>query len=370
MISILSMAINTAISFLLYILKAVFSMLLWFIKAFVKVLKLFFSVLPITAIFFILFLVFTLIIVVCGNTAPFPYHIEIGGTSFFIASKDSASPLFSALKDWWAGSISTTKGTLSYVILLALTVLMFVPVTTVFLCISTLASYGTLLFYACLLDVAVYLIRMLFGKNIVAQMLDRYYFLFPDAGKRHNEKSYEKWLRKHHREFEEDNYENPSIRKKKKVSAFYEDDYGNDEFYEEDDEEEFYENDDEEDLYENHRRYHGRNSDNEYNSNHNRYATDDEEYDPDYDEDYEDDEDEEDFEDYEDDDEDFEDDYDDPAPRTSFDFFAGCTDMDSVEKKYRSLAKLYHPDNMDGDTASFQEINAQYAAAKKGYRSK
>ena len=244
---------------------------------------------------------------------------------------------------------------------------MFVPVTTVFLCLSTLASFGTLLFYAVLLDAAVYLFRTLFGKSFIAQLLDRYYFLFPDAGKRHNEKSYEKWLQRHHREFEDDSYEDPSLKKRKKVSAFYGDDlddedYDPDEFYEDD--EEFYEDDDEEDDF------YGDDEEDFYEDDdrdYDRYSDDEsyEGYDHDYDEDYED----EDFEadDEDDDDEDFESDYDDPSPRTTFDFFAGCTDMDSVEKKYRSLAKLYHPDNMDGDTASFQEINAQYAAAKKRF---
>ena len=76
--------------------------------------------------------------------------------------------------------------------------------------------------------------------------------------------------------------------------------------------------------------------------------------------------------DYED--EDFEDDYDDPGSRrdpaasSSFDFFAGCTNRESVDKKYKSLVKLYHPDNMDGDTAALQEINAQYAEAKKRFQ--
>lgn len=364
MVSILSMAINTAISFFLYILKAVFSMLLWFLKAFVKALKLLFSALPVTALFFIFFLIISLITVVLGNNSLLPSHFEIGGSSFFIASKDAATPLFAQLKDWWVESIHSSRGSLSYVVLLILTLLMFVPVTTVFLCLSALASYGSLLFYAVLLDIAIYLIRTLFGKSFVAQMLDRYYFLFPDAGKRHHEKSYEKWLQRHHSEFEDDTYEDPSIRKKKKVSDFYGDDYEDEDYgpYDED----FYEdeNDDEEDFYEDEDNEDDDFYEDEDDRDYDRYS-DDDSYEG-YDEDYEDEE----FEDDEDadeDDEDFEGDYDDPSPRTTFDFFAGCTDMDSVEKKYRSLAKLYHPDNMDGDTASFQEINAQYAATKKRF---
>ena len=79
------------------------------------------------------------------------------------------------------------------------------------------------------------------------------------------------------------------------------------------------------------------------------------------------------MEDYgEDYDEDYEDDYDAPSPvkaaTTSFDFFAGCNSKDSVDRKYKSLVKLYHPDNMDGDTAALQEINVQYAEAKKKFQ--
>jgi hypothetical protein len=50
---------------------------------------------------------------------------------------------------------------------------------------------------------------------------------------------------------------------------------------------------------------------------------------------------------------------------SAFNFFAGCTTMESATKKYRSLVKLYHPDNLDGDTTALQEINAQYNEIKK-----
>ncbi len=56
------------------------------------------------------------------------------------------------------------------------------------------------------------------------------------------------------------------------------------------------------------------------------------------------------------------------AAGSAFDFFAGCRDLASVEKKYRSLVKIYHPDNQDGDTAALQEINRQYAEAKRKMR--
>ena len=53
--------------------------------------------------------------------------------------------------------------------------------------------------------------------------------------------------------------------------------------------------------------------------------------------------------------------------KSTFNFFAGCSSRESVDKKYRSLVKLYHPDNMDGDTKALQEINVQYSEAKKRF---
>ncbi len=368
MISILSMAINTAISFCLYILKAVFSMLLWFIKAFCKALKLFVSALPITAALFMFLLVICALAALSGNN-----------------SLSMAAPLlFKALGGWWLDALNGSKNTASYALILIMSLLMFVPVVTVFLCISVFASFSLLLFYAFLADIAVYVLRALFGKNFVAQFLSRYYFLFPESGKRHYEKSYGRWLRRHHHEFEDDD----------RVNDFYgaheNDDYGSDErdyyrdnsgydeeydgAYEDEDyegfgdEDEFYEEDFEDDE--------GFEDDEDYGN--------DEDYDDEYygDEDYGDDD------GYGDDGFDDEDNYDDfyedtrskrsnrgnsrqnkGNSQTAFNFFAGCNSRESVEKKYRSLAKLYHPDNMDGDTASIQEINSQYEEAKKRFRS-
>ena len=176
-------------------------------------------------------------------------------------------------------------------------------------------SFGQFLFYAVCVDVIVYFIRAIFNKSFVHQFLDRYYLLFPSAGKRHYEKKYEKWLRKHHEEFDE---------------YYYEDDepYEDDDFYEED---ESYEDDD--------------------------YYEDDESYEDD---------------DYYEDNESYEEDgyyeeEDSIEDKTAFNFFAGCSSRESVDKKYRSLVKLYHPDNMDGDTKALQEINVQYSEAKKRF---
>ena len=51
-------------------------------------------------------------------------------------------------------------------------------------------------------------------------------------------------------------------------------------------------------------------------------------------------------------------------------FFASCTTMEMFKKEYRRLIKEHHPDN-GGDTATMQEVNAQYdmgfVEAQKAY---
>lgn len=45
---------------------------------------------------------------------------------------------------------------------------------------------------------------------------------------------------------------------------------------------------------------------------------------------------------------------------TKFDFFAGCTDKKSIEKKYHQLSKIYHPDAEFGDKTAMAQINLEY----------
>ena len=47
--------------------------------------------------------------------------------------------------------------------------------------------------------------------------------------------------------------------------------------------------------------------------------------------------------------------------------FYGCRSSDDVEKRYKDLAKVYHPDNQNGDTSTFQKLNKQYEKAKKRF---
>lgn len=46
-------------------------------------------------------------------------------------------------------------------------------------------------------------------------------------------------------------------------------------------------------------------------------------------------------------------------------FFAGVSDEISLKKRYKDLIKIYHPDNIAGDTGTIQEINRQYDKLKK-----
>lgn len=268
---------------------------------------------------------------------------ELKDVSFWLGNnQNTQSALFKGLQDWWIQNIYSYHGSIAFILLLFLTIIMFVPVAAVFLSIGVFISFSSILFYSVIIDVCLYLLIALFKKSLIAQVFDRYYRVFPNRGKEHYEKSYEKWLRNHHEEFERDN----------KVAHRSDDDP----YYEEDDDESDYEYED----YENEDTF--------------EYTEDEDSVDY---EDWNDDEDDDDLECYEEDDddefyyEDSDDEYDDTSipvkSSSSFDFFAGCNSRESIDKKYKSLVKLYHPDNMDGDTAALQEINVQYDQAKRRF---
>lgn len=46
-------------------------------------------------------------------------------------------------------------------------------------------------------------------------------------------------------------------------------------------------------------------------------------------------------------------------------FFTGVSDRLSLKKRYKDLIKIYHPDNIAGDTGTLQEINREYDKIKK-----
>ncbi|MBE5836412.1 J domain-containing protein [Butyrivibrio sp.] len=401
MVSFLMMAVNAISSIVVSVLKAFFSMLSWFIRAYVRFLKLFFCILPVTSISFFLLLCINVFLLFGGNfgllsigagpdpQVQAPHSLDIQGSDLnipeemvkeannsFTKNNYVVTSFYNDIRTWWIESVYSYKGAPLYIFLLILTIIMIIPVGTILLSISVFMSFSKIIFFCIIADAVIYVLRAFIGKGFVSQALDRYYHLFPDAGKRHYEKDYEKWLKNRSYADSEDEHDH----RRSKRASFYEDE---DDDYEDEDYE--YEDYDEEDY-----------DDEDYDDE----DYDDEDYDEDYDEEYDDEYDKD--EAYEDDDVDYddepEDDYDDidndeydynnsgngkrynnskynkntygsatQATSSSFDFFAGCTTKESVDKKYKSLVKLYHPDNMDGDTAALQEINVQYDKAKRKF---
>ena len=379
MVSFLTMIINAVTTALLYALKAFFSLVSWFFKSFLKLVKLFFAALPVTCIVFFLLYIVNIFLLFGGfnsivGNIPEGTDIARQATPILDNGRHVTVSVFAELYRWWMFNVHSYSGSAAYIALLVLTVLMFLPVVCVLLLISVFASYGNVLFIAAVVDAVLYVLMALFGKSFISQLMGRYYRLFPEAGRKHEERKYDRMMKKRNRELEEEERQ----RKKDRRADFYEDDsYDEDDEEDYDDPDDYYE--DENDYYEDKRDYEddyyddrrNRNVNNRHYMRRNDYYNEDDYYeDEEEDEDFDD----EDYEDEDFEDEDFEDDYDDPrsrrdsSPSSAFDFFAGCNSRESVDKKYKSLVKLYHPDNMDGDTAALQEINAQYSEAKKRFQ--
>ncbi len=49
-------------------------------------------------------------------------------------------------------------------------------------------------------------------------------------------------------------------------------------------------------------------------------------------------------------------------------FFIGVKNRQSLKKRYKELLKIYHPDNLDGDKETLQEINREYERLKARYK--
>lgn len=49
-------------------------------------------------------------------------------------------------------------------------------------------------------------------------------------------------------------------------------------------------------------------------------------------------------------------------------FFSGVDNIQTLKKRYKELTKVYHPDNMAGDTSTLQIINRIYESLKKRYK--
>lgn len=52
-------------------------------------------------------------------------------------------------------------------------------------------------------------------------------------------------------------------------------------------------------------------------------------------------------------------------PVNSSVFFSGCSSMEKLEKRYKSLCKAYHPDSEGGDTETFQKMQEEYTSLKE-----
>ena len=52
----------------------------------------------------------------------------------------------------------------------------------------------------------------------------------------------------------------------------------------------------------------------------------------------------------------------------TFNVFSGCNDLESLEKRYKQLMKIYHPDNPNGNTESTQEISKTYEILRKKFK--
>ena len=48
-------------------------------------------------------------------------------------------------------------------------------------------------------------------------------------------------------------------------------------------------------------------------------------------------------------------------------FFCGVDNEDALKKRYKDLIKIYHPDNLNGDKSTIQEINTEYEKLKALY---
>lgn len=315
-------------------------------------------------------------------------------------TKKVTNTLLESATSWWEGILEQSEQKAYSIIAWAITILIGIPIFLGLLLISAAASGIDFIGIAIICDLVLYIARSIFGMTSpFKQFRKRYCFLFhtkPFYDPRY-EDSYQDWLKRHHDEFENDtfgtkkavnsdydpdedydrmgyrNYEGRRVTRKeaarinrlKKRQQKYDEYY--DDYYDrlEDEEEAEYDrvrtrrdhrNSNYQDDYYN---------DDYYNDEADHYDSIDDRNDRYYDDGRED--------DYEQDS--YDDDYYEEKKSSkknvsysSFDFFAGCKTRDGVVKKYHSLAKLYHPDNLEGDSAAILEINRQYKEAMRKYK--
>lgn len=353
MLSLFSEATSLVISVLVLVLKSIFQLITFYLKMLWNLLRLLIAVLPVTGVFFALLYVVYIVQAATGyNLVPSQIPLQIDASTF--------PEIFNALKIWWYSIDMQYKGNAVIYVFYCTSALLFLPVIMTIIAFVTVSSSLYYLGITLLIDMVWYVLCMLFMRELpTSQIANRYYVLFPSAGTKHYERQYEKWLRRHHDDFDdedeeddydaEDEYERDTRhRRRRHQQDFYDDRIDYDDDYYDDYPEEYDEDD---------------------------YPDDDFEDPDEYEDDY--------YEDFEDEDDYIEDrsgkrHYYEESDHTkaqrntnisSFDFFAGCKSIDSLNKKYKTLVKLYHPDNSDGDTSALQEINIQYTEAKKKLKS-
>ncbi len=358
---------------LIWILKSIFDMISFFMRQLFRLLRLFLVLLPVTGIVYSAFYFILVVEILAGEdifSALLPIHVDALGVKGLILD---------TLKGY-LHLLSAYSGTLMYFLLLLILLILFLPLSLTFIAIGTFVFSGKFLLIAILADAVIYVLKCLFtGKSLFQVIKKRYQKLFPKSGKRIAERSYDRWLSRHSEEFDDNAYQKSY--RKSPLEEFYED-YEGSESYEYDDalydedydeneysEDDYDEEDDYEDNYYDYRksfrpRYYKKANLRQKSSRRN------------YIDEFEDDEDSDDNEDLRIEDkrnnrnarsdrQKNKDTQQKSNPDQSFNFFAGCNSLESANRKYKSLVKLYHPDNMDGDTSALQEINIQYSAIKK-----
>ena len=240
MVSFLSMALKSIVTAFLYLVKAFFSMITWFLKALLKVFKLFFVFLPVTAVVFILLMVLS-ITMIFGVHFPADLVSSINpdlGVKFqTLLNNDYKNLLFIGLNlyVWWGSTVDSYKGSWIYFLLILLTIIMFVPVISVFLCWSVLSTFGPVLFGAIVVDAVLYVIRALFGQTFITQARSRLGRLFPKVGVKNAERDYTRNLKKRNKALKDELKE----QKQRKWDSYYDEVYGDDEEFDEEYDEEY-----------------------------------------------------------------------------------------------------------------------------------
>jgi len=362
MISILSTAVNTILGLGISALKAFLSMLTWFLKLFFSLIKYLYCFLPVTAVVFCGLYCINTFLLFSGNVSSDKIavdaikneQIEKTAQNFLQTGNSEVGYFYEELITWWKEEIGKYKGTMSFVFLIVLSFILLAPVVGVILGITVLVSYGKILFFAVAADMAFYIGYAILGKGFMSVVQNRFYKLFPDSGKRKIAREYAQW--KKERECAEAEQQNYS--REQNGAAFYEDDY----YPDEDDDMIFRERYRERSGYNERCGRYGRYNEKRYDDREYDYRDyDDSEYEEEYEDEYYEDEPEEEYFSNE------EDSQKNATGTGGFDFFAGCKNRESAERKYKSLVKLYHPDNMDGDNEALQEINVQYDKVKKQF---